>query len=239
MTSRDVVLGRLRAALAAAPPGPVTVPRDYLRGGDLPPDRLVDLFADRLLGYRAHVHRCADAEIAGTIAAILAGRPVVVPPGLPPHWLPSAADVHRDDGPASGPHQGPDAPDPGLGDRPDLGLGGRPERGADGRSGARRLAAVQAVVTGAAVAIAETGTVVLDGSAGQGRRALSLLPDLHVCVVRPDQVVATVSQALARLDPRRPLTWISGPSATSDIELDRVEGVHGPRRLHVVLVEGA
>jgi L-lactate dehydrogenase complex protein LldG len=92
------------------------------------------------------------------------------------------------------------------------------------------------VVTAAALAIALTGTVVLDTGTGQGRRILSLLPDLHVCVVRSDQIAATVPQAIARLDGRRPQTWISGPSATSDIELNRVEGVHGPRSLHIIVV---
>ncbi len=102
---------------------------------------------------------------------------------------------------------------------------------------ARDLDAVDSIVTGCAVAIAETGTLVLDAGPGQGRRQLTLAPDHHVCVVHvPGQVVDSLPQALERLVPHRPSAWISGPSATSDIELSRVEGVHGPRALDVVLV---
>jgi L-lactate dehydrogenase complex protein LldG len=193
MSSKDVILGRVRAALRDQPAVPV-VPRDYRRVFD-PAD--LDLFVERLIDYKAVVHRGTD--VAATIKAICGTGTLVIPPGLDRSWLPPDVDALVDEGLA-----------------------------------ADQIAAADGVVTAAAVGIAETGTIVLDASPDQGRRIISLLPDLHICVIRPDQVVASVPAAIARLDPRRPLTWISGPSATSDIELNRVEGVHGPRNLHVV-----
>lgn len=198
--AREEVLGRLRRALADRP-GPVEVPRDYRRSGDLGRDALLDLLAERLIDYKATVRRCAEDDLDAVVAAALAERApggrFVVPPGLGAA-VPGAVV--------------------------DTGLT------------AAELDRTDGVVTACAVAVAETGTIVLDSSPDQGRRAITLVPDYHLCVVRAGQVVQTVPEAIARLTPTRPLTWISGPSATSDIELHRVEGVHGPRTLEVVLV---
>ncbi|WP_320780463.1 LutC/YkgG family protein [Streptomyces sp. CRN 30] len=214
MSSRDLILGRVRRALADVPrdeaPYERAVDRGYLREhGDRSVERTVELLAENLADYRALVHRCTDGELPSMIAGLLAARgseTVLVPPGLATDWLAASGAERVPDRAASTPHE---------------------------------LDRVDSVVTGCAVAVAETGTIVLDGSPDQGRRRITLVPDHHICVVRvPEQVVSSVPQALGRLAPGRPLTWISGPSATSDIELDRVEGVHGPRTLEVVLVGG-
>ena len=206
--ARDAVLGRIREALADRPPASA-IPRDYER--TLPPETdIAELFVERVSDYRATVHRTTPERLAATIAAVLASHGVtrLATPVGIPDAWLAAAATQVE--------RVPDEP---------------PLSHLD-------LDRLHGVVTGCAVAIAETGTIVLDAGPDQGRRALSLLPDLHVCVVMGDQVVGSVPEALARLDPARPQTWISGPSATSDIELQRVEGVHGPRRLDVVLVEG-
>lgn len=212
MTAREDVLARIRAANAAAfaagatPPAPI--PREYHPTGTGAPGSaaVLDLFRDRLVDYRATVLDCTgtesdtDASIAATIAQALTGidGPVVVAPGLPSDWWPTAV--------------------------------------VDTGFTAAQLDGFAAVISTCAAACAVTGTIVLDGEPGQGRRALTLVPDVHVCVVRAEQVVETVPELLGRLTPTRPLTFVSGPSATSDIELERVEGVHGPRTLVVVLV---
>jgi L-lactate dehydrogenase complex protein LldG len=174
----------------------------------LPPEADIhELFVERVSDYRATVHRTTAAGLPDTIATVLAARGAARV--VVPAGLPRAWLAEA--------AAGITVDDP-------------PLSYAD-------LDALDGVVTGCAIAIAETGTIVLDAGPDQGRRVISLLPDLHVCVVKAGEIVGTVPEALARLDPTRPQTWISGPSATSDIELQRVEGVHGPRTLDVVLVE--
>jgi L-lactate dehydrogenase complex protein LldG len=168
----------------------------------------VTLFAERVEEYRATVHRVGAGEVSECVERIAkdaGARRIGVPGDLPPDWVGSGEIDFVEDAMLS----------------------------------VQELDQLEGALTGCAVAIAEVGAFVLDGGVGQGRRALTLVPDLHICVVREDQVVGLVPEAVARLGESvragRPLTFVAGPSATSDIELDRVEGVHGPRVLHVVV----
>jgi L-lactate dehydrogenase complex protein LldG len=206
MSAREEVLARIRTALGESRAPVPEIVRGYRTTDDRSAAELLDVLTDRLEDYRATVLRCAPADVAATVVAALHSALGDTAPG----GVVVAPGVPTDW-------------------RPD----GVTED--DGRP-AVALADHSATVTGVAVAIAETGTLVLDGSPLSGRRALSLLPDCLVCVVEAGQVVGSVPEGLARLDPTAPLTMISGPSATSDIELSRVEGVHGPRTLVVVLV---
>jgi L-lactate dehydrogenase complex protein LldG len=217
-TARDDVLRRIRTALADQDGAPVPIPRDYRgaqysdpatsgRAAPSPASLEAELLADRIGEYQAVVRRCEPSQVAGEVAAALRARGAqnVVVP----------AGIYP----------------PWLYEIPD----GVEVIGDDPPLTPQQLDEVDAVLTGCAVAIAETGTVVLDAGPGQGRRILTLVPDYHLVVVSANRIVPSVPTAVAMLDPARPLTWISGPSATSDIELDRVEGVHGPRNLEVVV----
>jgi len=206
MTARDEVLARIRTALGDDRAPVSEIARDYRTTDERPDAELLDVLTDRLEDYKATVVRCTPAEVAAAVTGALR----------------TALGEHRDADVVVA---------------PGLPADWRPEGSVedDGRP-AVALADYAATVTGVSVAIAETGTLVLDGSPLSGRRALSLLPDCLVCVVEAAQVVGGVPEGLARLDRTAPLTMISGPSATSDIELQRVEGVHGPRTLVVVLV---
>lgn len=208
MSAKTEVLRRIADALGPDP-APVEVPRDYAVDGATGVD-VLDRFVERVEDYRATVHRVAADDVNTAVADIIGeavtGRPARV---VVAHDLPDGIVPEGVDTRVDG----PDAP-----------------LSTDALDGA------DAVVTTSAVGIAETGTIVLDGGPGQGRRAITLVPDLHVILIRADQIEATVPLAVRGLDATRPQTWISGPSATSDIELNRVEGVHGPRTLHVILV---
>ena len=223
MTARDEVLARIRTALApgadlAAGPGGAAdgggvsggpVPAGYRTRGDLSGPELLDLLASRLADYRAIVRRATPATLTAEISAALSAA--LGERGACRLVVPPGLNIEL-------PRSADITVDAGL--------------------TAEELDRYDGVVSRAAVAIAETGTIVLDGSPGQGRRAITLVPDYHLCVVEASQVVHLVPEAVDRLASAagRPLTWISGPSATSDIELERVEGVHGPRTLEVVLV---
>ena len=218
-TSRDQILARIRAANHAdrdadADAAYAALSRRYLRAHHDPAGHdIAALFAERAADYHAVVERVAEpgpAALATAVARALAARAAAVPgPVLVPDGLPAGW----------------------LAELPGEITLARDEP----RLAAAELDQMSGVVTGCAVAVAETGTIILDHGPGQGRRALTLVPDFHLVVVREDQIAADLADAFARLDPARPHTLISGPSATSDIELIRVEGVHGPRNLHVLL----
>jgi len=205
--AREEILSRVRIALGDDR-GRVDVERSYRRRGTLSRAELADLLAERIAEYRASVHRVERDELRTAIEAICAARHVGrlgLPRGLPSEWRPAGVELVEDDG--LDPHE---------------------------------LDTLDGVLTGCTLAIAETGTLVLSAGPREGRRALTLVPDLHLCVVEAKQIVALVPEAIERLhEPvareRRPLTFVSGPSATSDIELSRVEGVHGPRTLEVLV----
>ncbi|WP_037603470.1 LutC/YkgG family protein [Streptacidiphilus rugosus] len=208
MTSaRDEILARIRAATADLPADPVEIPRSYLPHA--PGIELHDREAVLALFAERLEEYGATVHRAGT-ADLASALAAALPAGrvVVPEGFP-AAWLREWTGEA-------------VPDHPPL-----PHA---------ELDSLDAVLTTCAAGVADSGTLVLDAGPGQGRRAATLLPDLHVCVVRATQVVSSIPEVMARLDPRRPLTWISGPSATADIEMIRVPGVHGPRRLTVLLV---
>jgi L-lactate dehydrogenase complex protein LldG len=211
-TARDVILGRIRAALPGesltASASHESIARPYRRQGRLDRHACIELFLDRLVDYDANVIEvAAEAEISGAVDRVLcaAGEDLLlVPSAMPRAWCPRSVDMVVD-----------------LVASRDISEADR----------------AQAVLTTCEVAIASTGTIVLVHAGAQGRRAVTLLPDHHICIVARSQVVELVPEALALLDARgtTPVTTISGPSATSDIEMTRIRGVHGPRRLTVIL----
>jgi L-lactate dehydrogenase complex protein LldG len=210
-TARDAILQRIRAALDEtrmhSPDTEPVVPRGYRQADDAPRDEIIARFVERVGEYRASVAETRAEELPRSIAIALARR------GARQVVVPAGVpDDWLPDGIVA------------LQDEPVLSN--------------EALDSSDGVLTTCALGIAQTGTIVLDAGRGQGRRALTLIPDYHLCVVRAEQIVGIVPEAIAVLAPRsgQPLTFISGPSATSDIELNRVEGVHGPRTLEVLVV---
>ncbi len=216
VTARETVLWRIRHATRDVPeqehPADVRVEREYRTEDDEAREGIVSRFAERTAEYDAKVQRVPHDELPGAIEGALRRRGVkhlVIPPYLPKGWIPENVETLPDS--------------------------------ARSRLTNAQLDESDGVLTGCALGIAQTGTIVLDAGRAQGRRALTLLPDYHLCVVREGQIVGLVPEAIARLEETvkaegRAITFISGPSATSDIELNRVEGVHGPRTLEVLIV---
>lgn len=210
-TAREAILARVRTANSAAATS-APIPRGYRRADERPRRELAELFRERAADYKAEIERVPAERLREAIAAASArhgGHRLVVPPGLTHAWRPAQLELIEDN-----------------------------------ELSARELDRLDGVITGCTAAIAETGTIALSAGPHEGRRLLTLVPDLHICVVHENQIVADVPQAMTLLAEhmhraRRPLTLISGPSATSDIELQRVEGVHGPRRLVVLIATGS
>lgn len=199
-------LGTGRGAASERAAEYAAIPREYTAASDFDRAHLLALFVERLHDYGAAVHPCAEAEIAATVAQVLAAHHksgLLVPRGLPSSWLPTGFDFIP-----------------------------------EGELDYGQMDASEGVLTGCAAAIALTGTIVVRHSAETGSRALTLIPDYHLCVVYADQVVHTVPEGIRELSTfgAAPVTTISGPSATSDIEMTRIKGVHGPRTLEVILV---
>lgn len=212
-TARDAILACIRqtgtATAAEAPAAYGSIERNYQQAASLNQSQILDLLEERLREYDAHVYRIAANEIPAITAQLLAEREitrVVVPPGLPVEWVSSEK------------------------------MGA--EFAADNHFDSATLDTFQGVMTASTLAIAETGTIILQDVPGQGRRAITLVPDYHLCVVREKDVVETVVEGMRRLDATRhlPITFFSGPSATADIEMTRIKGVHGPRFVNVLLV---
>ena len=209
--ARNEILARVRAAKGAAAEAEAPpIPRAYRTEDRRPHEQLVALFCERVGDYRAEVERVTGEQLSAAIgkaASRHSAKRLAIPPDLPEAWR-----------------------------APEL------EAVVDEALTPEELDGVDGVITGCMLAIAETGTIALSAGPHEGRRLLSLVPDLHICIVDESRIVGTVPEATARLGQivrgdRRPLTLISGPSATSDIELQRVEGVHGPRKLVVLVVE--
>ena len=209
--AKTEILERLHGALADRPQAP-EVPRGYRHTSELSREEIVDMLEDRLVDYKANVFRETAQTVADRIATQLgASARYVIPEGLDTALLPDETAARRA------------IVDPN-----------------DGRKASaltvRDLNRVDAVVTSSTVSCAQTGTIFLSGRPDEGRRAITLVPDHHICIVPLDTVVELIPEAMSRVEPTAPTTMISGPSATSDIELERVEGVHGPRTLDVILL---
>lgn len=214
-SAKEVILARTRHALRDVPKdeGPENVPieRGYRKEDEASREEIVDRFAEYVAEYEATVHRISEEDLPDAIREALQRRGVeklVVPSDLPRDWLPDGVEL--------------------LEESPEERLSNDELDDSDG------------VLTGCALGIAQTGTIALDSGEAQGRRALTLVPDYHLCVVREEQVVGLVPEAIEKLGDAvkgegQAVTFISGPSATSDIELERVEGVHGPRTLEVII----